>query len=57
MNTAAERINGVDKDDIIGRNMNELVTSELVERSAALEVIETKETVSFLCATRGGENC
>lgn len=54
MNTAAERINNVDKADIIGRNMNELVTSDLVERSAALEVIESKETVSFLCSTREG---
>lgn len=54
MNTAAERINNVDKADIIGRNIYELVTSDLLERSAALEVIESKETVSFLCSTREG---
>jgi PAS domain S-box-containing protein len=54
MNTAAERINNVKAEEIIGRNMKELVTSELVERSAALEVLETKETVSFLCSTRAG---
>lgn len=54
VNNAAERINNINAEDLIGRNMRDLVKTELVERSAALEVIEKKEAVSFLCATREG---
>lgn len=54
VNSAAERINNIQARDVIGRNMKELVKTELVERSAALEVIEKKEAVNFLCTTREG---
>ncbi|NOY14122.1 MAG: PAS domain-containing protein [Deltaproteobacteria bacterium] len=54
INTAAERINNITAEDVIGHNMYDLVKTELVERSAALEVIEKKKAVSFLCSTREG---
>lgn len=54
VNNAAERINNINAEDVIGRNMRELVKTELVERSATLEVIEKKKAVSFLCSTREG---
>jgi len=54
VNPAAERIGGLKADDVIGRNMHDLVEDELVDRSATLEVIETKEPISFLSTTREG---
>jgi len=54
INSAAARINGVDADSIIGRNMQDLVSSGEVERSATMEVIERKEAVSFLHTTQNG---
>lgn len=54
INVAAERINNIRAEDYIGRNMYELVKTDLIERSASLEVIEKKEAVSFLCSTREG---
>ncbi len=54
VNVAAERINNVKAKDVVGRNILDLVKTELIERSAALEVIETKEEVSFLTVTREG---
>ena len=54
VNTAAERINNIDSIDVIGRNIKDLVRTELIERSAALEVIDKGEAVRFLCSTREG---
>ena len=54
VNSAAERINNIKAEDVIGRNMHDLVRTELVERSASLEVLEKKEPVSFLCTTQEG---
>ena len=54
INAAAERINNICAEDFLGRNMYELVKTELVERSAALEVLESKQSVSFLCSTSAG---
>jgi PAS domain S-box-containing protein len=54
VNAAAERINKIKAEDVIGRNMYDLVKTELVERSAALEVLKSREAVSFLCTTREG---
>lgn len=54
VNAAAERINNIKAEDVIGRNMYDLVQSRLVERAASLEVIEKQAPVSFLCSTREG---
>lgn len=54
INKAAERINNIRAEDYIGRNMNELVKTDLMERSAALEVLAEKKSVNFLCVTRSG---
>ncbi|HEY5673940.1 MAG TPA: sigma 54-interacting transcriptional regulator [Malonomonas sp.] len=54
VNAAAERINNIRAEDVIGRNMYDLVQAKLVERSASLEVIEKRAPVSFLCSTREG---
>ena len=54
VNAAAERINNIKAEDVIGYNMHDLVESELLERSASLEVIETKGPISFLCSTKEG---
>jgi PAS domain S-box-containing protein len=54
VNAAAERINNIRAEEVIGRNMYDLVKTKLIERSAALEVIEKQAAVSFLCSTREG---
>ncbi len=54
INSAAERINNIRAEDYLGRNMHDLIRADLVERSAALEVIEQGQSVSFLCTTSEG---
>ena len=48
VNPASERIHKVKSEDIIGKNMNELLKQGFIDRSAALEAIQKKTTVSLL---------
>ena len=48
INPASERLNGVRADEVVGRNMHELVTQGLFDRSATLEVIRTGAPVNML---------
>lgn len=54
VNTAAERINNIRAEEVIGRNIRELINSRFIERSATIEVLEKKAAVHFLTATREG---
>ena len=54
VNPASARINNVDADDVIGRNMVDLVREGIIDRSVTLEVLEKKETVNFLRTTNEG---
>lgn len=48
INPAAERINQVKKEDIIGKSMYELVSTGFIDKSAVIEVIKTGAPVSLL---------
>lgn len=54
INRASERLNALKAQDVVGRNMRELVEEGLIDRSATLEVIQTKRVVNLLQNTRGG---
>jgi PAS domain S-box-containing protein len=48
VNPASERIHKIDADAIVGKNMNDLIKQGFIDRSAALEAIRKKTTVSLL---------
>ncbi|PLX88658.1 MAG: Fis family transcriptional regulator [Desulfuromonas sp.] len=48
VNPASERLHGVRAEEIIGRNIKDLVASGFVERSATLEAINSRQQVSVL---------
>ncbi|MEJ5349595.1 MAG: sigma 54-interacting transcriptional regulator [Desulfosoma sp.] len=54
INRASERLNGLKAQDVVGRNMRELVEEGLVDCSATLEVIRTGQIVNLLQNTRSG---
>lgn len=53
MNPASERIHGVNAEDIIGRNMQELVDEGFIDKSATLEVIKAGKAVNILQQRKG----
>ncbi len=56
INPASARINNVEPDEMVGRNMAELVKSGVISRSATLEVLEKKQVINFLQVTNGGRH-
>lgn len=54
INSAAERINNIKAADVIGLSVYSLAEAGLIERSATIEVIKEKKSVSFLCSTKEG---
>ncbi len=54
VNKAAERINNLRADEVLGRSIHELLNSRFIERSATVEVLEKREAVHFLTSTREG---
>jgi PAS domain S-box-containing protein len=48
INKASEKLNGVKANNIIGKNISEIVKKGLIDRSVTLEVLETKRQVSLL---------
>lgn len=54
INRAAERLNGVKREEAIGRNIRELVEEGCFNRAATLEVIEKRAPVTIIQDTRAG---
>ncbi len=54
INPASARINNVVAENMIGRNMVDLVLEGVVDRSASLEVIEKRKVVNFMRTTNEG---
>jgi PAS domain S-box-containing protein len=54
INSASERINNVRAKDVIGRNMEALVTEGFIDQSVTLKVLETKSRVNILQQTKDG---
>lgn len=48
VNPAAERVNNIVAEDVIGRNMHDLLKEGFIDRSAAVEVVRTGQPVSLL---------
>ena len=55
INKASERINDVKAEEVIGKNMKELVAEGLYDKSATLEVIKSKTSVTMLQQIKGGK--
>ena len=51
MNRAAERLNGIRADDVLGRDVKSLVDEGQINRSATQEVLETRRQVSLVQST------
>lgn len=54
INPASELINNVRADDVVGRNMQDLVNEGFVNRSVTLEVIKSGKKVNLLQTTKDG---
>jgi PAS domain S-box-containing protein len=55
INRASERINGIKADEVIGKNMKELVAKGLFDKSLTLEVLKKKVTVTIIQQIKGGK--
>ncbi len=55
VNQAYERITGLRRRDLLGRNMRDLVSEKVFDRSVSLEVLEKRETSSIIQTVRGNK--
>jgi PAS domain S-box-containing protein len=55
VNRAYERITGIKRKEVLGRNMRDLVASGTFDRSVSLEVIEKKGPVTIMQELRSGK--
>jgi PAS domain S-box-containing protein len=55
VNCAYERITGLSRDNLIGKNMKELVAEGVFDYSATLEVLQKREQASTLQHIKGGK--
>jgi PAS domain S-box-containing protein len=55
INKASERINDVKAEQIIGRNMKELIVEGLFDKSVTLEVLKRKASVTIIQQIKGGK--
>ena len=55
VNKAYERITGIKRSEVLGKNMRQLVASGVINRSVSLEVIEKKAPVTILQELRSGK--
>jgi PAS domain S-box-containing protein len=55
VNRAYERITGIRRQEVLGKNMRDLVASGVFDRSVSLEVIEQKAPVTIVQELRGGK--
>jgi len=53
VNRAYERITGLDRKDLVGRNMKELVREEVFDHSVTLEVLEKKQLITIMQKVMG----
>jgi PAS domain S-box-containing protein len=55
INRAYERITGIKRQEVLGKNMRELVASGAIDRSVSLEVIEKRSPVTIMQELRSGK--
>ena len=55
INKASERINGVKAEQVIGKNMKELIAEGLFDKSVTLEVLKRRTAVTIIQQIKGGK--
>jgi PAS domain S-box-containing protein len=55
INKAYERITGIKRGEVLGKNMRELVASGVIDRSVSIEVIEKRSPVTIMQELRNGK--
>jgi PAS domain S-box-containing protein len=55
INKASERINGLKAEEVVGKNMRELVAKELFDKSVTVEVLKKRTSVTMIQQVRGGK--
>jgi len=55
INKAYERITGIKRQEVLGKNMRELVASGAIDRSVSLDVIEKRSPVTIMQELRSGK--
>ena len=55
VNKSYERITGLSREDLIGRNMHDLVADEVFDHSVTIEVLKQKKLITLLQHIRGGK--
>ena len=55
VNSAYERITGISRKNLIGRNMKDLVKEKLYDHSVTLEVLKSKRSVTIMQHIKGGK--
>jgi PAS domain S-box-containing protein len=55
INKASEKINGVKAEEVVGRNMKELVAEGIFDRSVTYEVLKRKTAVTMIQRLKGGK--
>ena len=55
VNKASERINNLKAEDVIGKNMNQLVADGLFDKSVTLEVLKRKTSITMIQQLKGGK--
>ncbi len=55
INRASERINGIDRKQVIGRKMEDLIREGLIDRSVTLEVLKRRTTVTLIQQIKNGK--
>jgi PAS domain S-box-containing protein len=56
LNPASERLSGIKAEDVIGRNMKEIVAEGYINKSVTLEVLKTGKRISIFQKTRNGKS-
>ncbi len=56
INRASEKINSISADQVVGKNVKDLVARGFFDRSVTLEVIKTKRRLSMLQKEKNGKN-
>ncbi len=55
VNVAYERITGIKREEVVGKNMKELVEKGVYNRSVTLEVLEKKKIITFVQEVKTGK--
>jgi len=54
INRASEKINHIKAEDVIGKNMKDLITAELFDKSVTIEVLKNRTPITMIQQVKGG---